>query len=100
MTKQGADLIPLQIQLEVDSDLEGDLELITYPPVVARGPNYGLVHNDEPFDGGATISKILSSPLVIAYIPRSHYASIKNALSHAEAADPIDPKRPFGMETM
>ncbi|KAK7706582.1 hypothetical protein SLS64_007413 [Diaporthe eres] len=94
--RKGADLVPLQIRLEVDNDLE----LITYPPVVARGPNYGLVHNDEPFDGGVTISKILSSSLVIAYIPRSHYASIKNALSHAEAADPIDPKRPFGIDLM
>lgn len=96
MSEQGADLIPLQIQMVVD----GDLDLITYPPVVARGPNYGLVHKNEPFDGGVTIRKILSSSLIIAYIPRSHYASIKNAVSRAEAATSIDLDRPFGMEVM
>lgn len=95
-SKQGASLVPLVIQLKV----AGDLDLVTYPPVVARGSNYGLVHNDEPFDGGATISKILSSSLVVAYIPMDHYASIVDALSHAKAAPSIDPERPFGIKAM
>lgn len=95
-SKQGASLVPLVIQLKAT----GDLDLVTYPPVVARGSKYGLVHYDEPFDGGVTISKILSSSLIVAYVPRDHYVSIMNAVSHAEAAPSIDPERPFGIKAM
>lgn len=98
MSEKGADLIPLELQIQ--KVVDGGLDLVTYPPVVARGPNYGLVHNDEPFDGGVTISKILSSSHIVAYIPRCKYAFITDAVSHAEAATSIDPKRPFGIEPM
>ncbi|KAG6357174.1 hypothetical protein INS49_015052 [Diaporthe citri] len=78
--KKGADLVALWISWddkpldEPKNELENEpkLDLMTYPPAVAKGTNYGLVHNDEPFDGGVTISKILASPCIFAYIPRSH----------------------------
>lgn len=79
---------------------EAELDLVTYPPAVAKGPNYGLVHNDEPFDGGVTISKILSSPSIVVYVPRGYRASIMDAVSHGRTAAPIDAQRPFGIPDM
>lgn len=96
MGRKGANLVPIEIQMESD----GDLDLITYPPAVARGPNHGLVHSNEPFDGGVTISKILCSSLIVAYIPRSHYASIRNAISRGMQATPVDLQQPFGIPSM
>lgn len=83
-------------------DYKGDtkLELMTYPPAVAKGPNYGLIHNDEPFDGGVTISRILSSSCIIAYVPRGHYTNMLDAVSRGMAANPIDLTPPYGIETM
>lgn len=74
MSKQGADLVALWISWD-DKPEDAKLGLLTYPPAVANGPNYGIVHNDEPFDGGVTIPKVLSSSCVIAYVPRSRYAT-------------------------
>lgn len=79
---------------------EPKLGLVTYPPAVAKGTNYGLVHNDVPFDGGVTISKILASPCIIAYIPRSYYAHMLNAARHGMAASPIELDRPYGIKAM
>lgn len=79
---------------------EPKLGLVTYPPAVAKGTNYGLVHNDEPFDDGVTISKILASPCIFAYIPRSHYPHMMHAVNQGMAASPIDLDRPYGIKAM
>lgn len=106
MSKQGADLVALWISWddkpedEKPKDNKSQLRLLTYPPAVAEGPNYGIVHKDGPFDGGATVSQILSSSCIIAHVPRSRYGDKVNAAKFAMASEPIDLMRPYGIEPM
>lgn len=79
---------------------DAKFELLTYPPTVAAGPNYDIVHNDKPFENGATVSKILSSSSITAYVPRAYCEAIKNAFSRGKAADIVEGDWPWGIQPM
>ncbi|KAJ0116080.1 hypothetical protein J7T55_005026 [Diaporthe amygdali] len=94
-SKQGGDLMAIVIQLN-----EAKMGCATYPPFVAKGPNYGLVHSDEPFDGVVSLSKILSARFIIAYFPSPRLPDLTNAIKQSLEAAPIDAERPFGVRSM
>lgn len=95
--KTGANLVPIAIYWQGDKTSFG---VVTYPRGVAKGPNYGIVHEDEPFDGDVTLSQILTSTFMIVYLPQNRRESILEAVSKGRAADPIPPLETYGIERM
>jgi hypothetical protein len=79
---------------------DNQFSLVTYPPTVAEGPNFGIVHRNETFDGAMTISRILASSGIIAYIPMKNLSLLVDAFNYGKEVKPIDRSCPYGLPPM
>lgn len=103
--KQGADLVAILVSLNGDNQPDGEnkpdgetkLGLLNYPPCVADGPNYRIVHHDEPFDYGATITTILDTTVFVVYVPRARFPDITNAFIEGKKSPLPNVELPYGL---